>query len=238
MVVVVVMFACQKPRFLEEIAAPSFFAAWKKNNTYALTIAKRAGASQFSQKAGVQRAAALCEKISSLFFRRRRRQKSVHDRIESMRQELLAWFAREGLLLSSASTGGEDLEEDEVKVIVRGPVIALSRAEQDFRECPDPLLFGYPESSLDFMTLQDMHQFVLEWLEKAVAAGMGRCFVCNKVLHIHDEKPWDAVFITYDLVCWLLTHFDCKRHLGRELKGRNPFEINASPPEFFDLRLT
>lgn len=155
-----------------------------------------------------------------------------------MRKELLAWFERQGLLLSSASTGAENPEEDEIKISVRGPLIALSRADHDFRECPDPLLFGYPESSLDFMELQDMHEFVFEWLDRAVAAGIGHCFACNKVLTLHNEKPWDAVFVTYDLNCWLLVHFDCKRSLGRELKGRNPFEIHACPPEFFDLRLT
>jgi hypothetical protein len=152
-----------------------------------------------------------------------------------MRQELLAWFAREGLLLTSASMGGDDPEEDEIKISVRGPLIALSHAENDFRECPDPVLFGYPESSLEYMTMQDMHQFVLDWFEQAVAAGKGRCFVCNKLLG--DERPWDAIFITYDMNCWLLAHFDCKRHLGRETKGRNPFEVHASPPEFFGLRL-
>ncbi|MBE3560199.1 MAG: hypothetical protein IMW89_13400 [Ktedonobacteraceae bacterium] len=154
-----------------------------------------------------------------------------------MRNELLAWFAREGLLLSSATIAGDAPEQDEVKITVRAPVIALSRASSDFRECPDPVLFGYPESSLQWMNMQDMHQFVLEWLERAVAAGMGRCFVCNKVLETHGEKPWDAVFITYEINCWLLVHFDCKRHLGRELKGWNPFEITVQPPEFFDLRL-
>jgi hypothetical protein len=155
-----------------------------------------------------------------------------------MRKELLSWFAREGLVLSSASMTADDPEYDEVKIAIKAPLLALSRASDDFRECPDPVLFGYPESSLEMMTIDDMHQFVLEWFEKAVAAGMARCFVCNKLLDMGTEQPWDAVFVTIDLYCWLLVHFDCKRYLNRDLKGRHPFEVDASPPEFFDMRLS
>jgi len=79
-----------------------------------------------------------------------------------MRNELLAWFAREGLLLTSVSAQAEDPEHDEVKIIVKAPMVALSRADHDFRECPDPVLFGYPETSLEMMVLDDMHQFVLQ----------------------------------------------------------------------------
>jgi hypothetical protein len=154
-----------------------------------------------------------------------------------MRKELLSWFDREGLLLTSATIAEDDPENDEVKITVRAPVIALSRASHDFRECPDPVLFGYPESSLDMMVLDDMHQFVYGWFERAVAEGMARCFICNQLLDISEEKPWDAVFVTTDLYGWLLVHFDCKKNLNRELKGINPFEIIASQPEFFDLRL-
>src|SRR6185312_17449408 len=135
----------------------------------------------------------------------------------------------------SASTSSEDPEHDEVKIIVKAPLVALSRASHDFRECPDPVLFGYPETSLDFMDLDDMHQFVMTWFEMAVASGMARCFVCNQVLDMGNEKPWDAVFVTQELYCWLLVHFDCKRYLSRDLKGRNPFEVTANPPELFDM---
>ena len=155
-----------------------------------------------------------------------------------MRKELLAWFAREGLILTSASVTADDPEHDEVKVALRAPVMALSKADNEFRECPDPVLFGYPESSLDMMVLDDMHQFVLSWYEKAIEHGMCRCFVCNKVLDMDAEKPWDIVFVTLEIYCWLPVHFDCKRYLNRDLKGRNPFEITVQPPEFFDLRLT
>lgn len=155
-----------------------------------------------------------------------------------MRNELLVWFAREGLLLTDASSATDDPEHDEVKVTVKAPVLALSRARDDWRECPDPVLFGYPEESLDMMLLDDMHQFVLQWFERAVAAGMARCFVCNQRLDMGAEKPWDAVFVSDPLFCWLLVHFDCKRYLARDLKGRNPFEVITSPPEFFDLRVS
>lgn len=155
-----------------------------------------------------------------------------------MRNELLAWFAREGLLLTDVLSPAQDPEHDEIKIAVRAPLIALSRASNDFRECPDPVLFGYPESSLDMMNTDDMNDFVLSWFERAVAAGMARCFVCNQPLDMGEEKPWDAVFVSHDMYCWLLVHFDCKRYLNRDLKGRHPFEVSAHPPEFFDLRLT
>ncbi|WP_069804482.1 hypothetical protein [Thermogemmatispora onikobensis] len=155
-----------------------------------------------------------------------------------MRQELLAWFAQEGLLLQNITTGAEDPEYDEIKVTVRAPIVALGRGREDFRECPDPVAFGYPESCLDLMTLDDFHWFILRWFEGAVAAGRARCFVCNQVLDNGPDHPWDAVFVSADWHCWLVVHFDCKRYLGRDLKGRNPFEVELREPEMFDLRLT
>lgn len=154
-----------------------------------------------------------------------------------MRKEFLAWFEREGLLLTCATCSGDDPEHDEVKITIKAPVVALSRAHHDFRECPDPVLFGYPDSGLDMMLLQDLHEFVLTWFEKAVAAGMARCFVCNKVLDRGSTKPWDAVFVSSPLYCWLVVHFDCKRYLNRDLKGRNPFEVTTALPEHFDMHL-
>ncbi len=47
-----------------------------------------------------------------------------------MRNELLAWFAREGFLLQDVTTSAEDPEHDEVKITVKAPIIALSRANQ------------------------------------------------------------------------------------------------------------
>jgi hypothetical protein len=162
-----------------------------------------------------------------------------------MRTELLSWFEREGLLLTSATITADHSAEaesasanDEIKIIIRAPLLALSRASHDFRECPDPVLFGYPDDALDMMILDDMHQFVLTWFEKAIEARMARCFVCNRLLDMGNEKPWDAVFIQHDMYCWLLVHFDCKRYLDRDLKGRNPFEVTASPPEFFDMHIS
>jgi hypothetical protein len=153
----------------------------------------------------------------------------------AMRKELFSWFEQEGLLLQSISAAADSEEEDEVKVVVRAPMVALGKSDQDFRECPDPVLFGYPETCLDYMILADMHEFVLSWFEKAVDAGIARCFVCNKKLMIGGERPWDAIFITGDLYLWLAVHFDCKRALNREIKGYNPFEISTRPPELFDV---
>ena len=85
-----------------------------------------------------------------------------------------------GCCCTRSSSAAENPVHDEIKVLVKGPLVALSRASHDFRECPDPVLFGYPTSSLDMMTMDDMHPFVAEWFERAVAAGMGRCFVCNQ----------------------------------------------------------
>ena len=155
-----------------------------------------------------------------------------------MRNELLSWFAREGLLLTDAVLASCDGDNDEIKITVKAPIVALSRVNSDFRECPDPVLFGYPESSLDMMLLDDMHSFVYQWFERAVEASIAHCFVCNRLLTTDDEKPWDAVFISTELYCWLVVHFDCKRYLNRDLKGRNPFEVTAHSPEFFDMRLT
>jgi hypothetical protein len=155
-----------------------------------------------------------------------------------MRNELLSWFEGEGLLLCDVVTALQDPENDEVKVIIKAPMLALSRASSDFRECPDPVLFGYPASSLEMMELEDMHQFVYQWFEKAVEADMGRCFVCNKILDMEPERPWDAVFVTEQFYCWLLVHYDCKRYLNRDIKGRNPFEVAAQAPEFFNMHLT
>lgn len=154
-----------------------------------------------------------------------------------MRNELLTWFAREGLLLTHVVSSADDPENDEIKISVRAPLLALSRARDDFRECLDPVLFGYPEEALGMMNLDDMHQFVLTWFERAVEVDMARCFVCNQLLDMGEEKPWDAIFVQKDMYCWLLAHFDCKKYLTRDLKGRHPFEVEASTPEFFDLRI-
>ena len=155
-----------------------------------------------------------------------------------MRNELLSWFEGEGLLLCDVVTALQDPENDEVKVIIKAPMLALSRASSDFRECPDPVLFGYPASSLEMMELEDLHQFIFQWFENAVEVGMGRCFVCNQVLDMMPERPWDAVFVTEQFYCWLLVHYDCKRYLNRDIKGRNPFEVAAQAPEFFNMHLT
>ena len=43
-----------------------------------------------------------------------------------MRNELLAWFAREGLLLQNIITSADDPEHDEIKVTVKAPIIAMT----------------------------------------------------------------------------------------------------------------
>lgn len=146
-----------------------------------------------------------------------------------MRQKLLSWFARQDLLLTSATVN--DLDGDP-QIIVRSPLIALSRSDNDFYECPDP----GPEADLETMTLDDLHGIIYPWLEKTVEANKARCFVCNKLLsNEKDASPWDAVFVTNDLICWLLVHFDCKRYLNRDVKGRNPFEVSSHSLESLDL---
>src|SRR5260370_7415508 len=98
-----------------------------------------------------------------------------------MRNELLAWFAREGFLLQDVTTSAEDPEHDEVKITVKAPIIALSRARDDFRECPDPVLFGYLGPTLDLMSLDDFHSFVFQCFKKALAAYMHPRFFCPHV---------------------------------------------------------
>ena len=154
-----------------------------------------------------------------------------------MRNEFLSWFAHEGLLLTNVLSPSTEPAIDEIKIIVRPPLVALSRAGDGFRECPDPVLFGYPEDCLDLLTLDDLHEFVLHWLSYSVSSGIAYCFVCNRLLDAGEAHPWDAVFVSDPLYCWLLVHFDCKRYLNRDLKGRNPFEVSARPPELFDLPL-
>jgi hypothetical protein len=154
-----------------------------------------------------------------------------------MRNEFLSWFAREGLLLTDVLSPWADPDIDEIKITVRAPLVALSRSGHDFRECPDPVLFGYPEDCLDLLTLDDLHEFVFCWLEYSVSSGMARCFVCNRLLEPGEASPWDAVFVSDPFYCWLVVHFDCKRYLNRDLKGRNPFEVSVQPPELFDLPL-
>src|SRR5437764_907438 len=113
----------------------------------------------------------------------------------SMRTELLSWFEREGLLLTLATMVADDSMEtsvqDEIKIIVRAPLLALSRASHDFRECPDPVLFGYPEEALDMMILDDMHQFVLTCFEQTVEAELMRCLVFNQLLYTSIDEHRD-----------------------------------------------
>ena len=76
----------------------------------------------------------------------------------------------------------------------------------------------------------------MRWATRAVDAGLVRCFACDESLRNNDlDVPWDGIFTSEDLVAWLFIHFDCKRVLKRELKGRDPFELHPRPPEVFDV---
>src|SRR5260370_8899386 len=88
-----------------------------------------------------------------------RRWINYYDCNISMRNELLAWFAREGLLLQDIITSADDPDHDEIKVTFKAPIIALSKNREHFRESPDPLPYGYPESSYDIITLSDLNIF-------------------------------------------------------------------------------
>ena len=126
--------------------------------------------------------------------------------------------------------------EEQIIEEVRAPMVLLSSREDDARAAPNPDALGYPEKRLSEMTLNDFHVFILRWATRAVDAGLVRCFACNEVLRNNDlDVPWDGIFTSEDLVAWLFIHFDCKRLLSRELKGRNPFELQPRPPEVFDV---
>lgn len=146
--------------------------------------------------------------------------------------DLLRWFEQQHLLRTLVLA--ED--EEQITEIVRAPMLLLSAQEDDVRAAPNPETLGYPEKGLGEMTLNDFHMFMLRWATRAVDAGLVRCFVCDELLHNDDlDAPWDGIFTSEDLVAWLFIHFDCKRGLSRELKGRSPFELHPCPPEVLDV---
>jgi hypothetical protein len=146
--------------------------------------------------------------------------------------DLLRWFEQQHLLRTLVVA--ED--EDHITEVIRPPMLLLSAREDAARVAPNPDALGYPEKRLSEMTLNDFHVFILRWATRAVDAGLLRCFVCDEVLRNNDlDVPWDGIFTSEDLVAWLFIHFDCKRGLSRELKGRSPFELHPRPPEVFDV---
>ena len=145
---------------------------------------------------------------------------------------LRRWFEQQHLLRMRVVAEDADHITEEV----REPMVLLSAREEDARAAPNPDTLGYPEKRLSEMTLDDFHVFMLRWATRAVDAGLARCFACDETLRNNDlNVPWDGIFTSEDLVAWLFIHFDCKRLLKRELKGRDPFELYPRPPEAFDV---
>jgi len=144
---------------------------------------------------------------------------------------LLAWFEQQHLCRYAAEgdTAGEAV------VIVAPPVILLGPGDGEARSCPNPDLLGYPEKRLAEMSVDDYHIFLLRWFTRAVAAGACRCMVCKQVASDDPEAPWDGIFVDKELVGWLIIHFDCKRGLAREMRGRHAFEVTPLPPELYDV---
>lgn len=85
------------------------------------------------------------------------------------------------------------------------------------------------------MSLDDYHIFLWRWFTRAVAAGDCRCCVCKLPVTADPAAPWDGIFIDKELVGWLIIHFDCKRGLAREVKGRHPFELTPRAPTHYDV---
>jgi hypothetical protein len=147
-------------------------------------------------------------------------------------EALLRWFEQQHLLrMRVVAEDAEQITEE-----MRAPMVLLSAREEDARAAPNPDALSYPEKRLSEMTLNDFHAFILRWATRAVDAGLVRCFACDETLRNNDlDVPWDGIFTSEDLVAWLFIHFDCKRLLKRELKGRDPFELHPQPPEVFDV---
>ena len=146
--------------------------------------------------------------------------------------DLLDWFAARGLCRSMviADVAGTITE------IIAPPVLLLGPAADEVRACPHPDRLEYPVKRLAEMDLNDYHIFLLRWFNRAVDAGICRCMTCKKVVTNTDiTAPWDGIFVDKELVACMVNHFDCKRGLQRELKGRHPFELIPQAPERFDV---
>jgi hypothetical protein len=147
-------------------------------------------------------------------------------------EALLAWCEQEHLMRTQV----EAADEEHIIQVVRPPLVLLSARDDDVYYLPNPDALGYPEKRLGEMSLNDYHLFLLRWATQAVEAGRVHCFVCKERLLNHDlDVPWDGIFLSESLVGWLFIHFDCKRGLQREMKGRSPFELAPRPPATFDV---
>jgi hypothetical protein len=150
--------------------------------------------------------------------------------------DLLRWFDGEGLV-RYAAYGEPDGDAAEV---ARGPLVALGPRDDDFYLAPDPAPQGYRVKRLAEMTLDDYQAFILSWLERAIRAGDVRCASCGRAIlettpDMADTDTWDAIFVEKELVAWMVVHFDCKKALARQLRGRHPFELETRPAPVYDL---
>jgi hypothetical protein len=153
-----------------------------------------------------------------------------------MDEDLLSWFEAEGLVRYAAH--GEP--DGSVVELVRGPLVALGPHDEDYRLAPHPDQLGYPIKPLRDMTFDDYQAFMMSWFEHAIRAGDIRCASCDRHIlkttpDMADAETWDAIFIEKELVAWMVCHFDCKKQLPRQLKGRHPFELDPRPAPTYDL---
>ena len=153
-----------------------------------------------------------------------------------MDDDLLEWFEREGLVRYAAfgEPDGGVVEER------RGPLVALGPRDEDFCLAPHPEGLSYRVKPLRDMTFDDFQAFMLSWFEHAIRAGDVRCANCGRPIlettpDLSDAETWDAIFIEKELVAWMICHFDCKKQLPRQLKGRHPFELRPRPAPVYDL---
>ena len=149
---------------------------------------------------------------------------------------LLHWFEREGLVRYAAY--GEP--DGTVTEVARGPLVALGPHDSDFFFAPHPERLGYRVKRLHDMSFDDFQAFMLSWFEHAIREGDARCASCDRVIlqtsdDMEDAETWDALFVEKELVGWMLCHFDCKKQLPRQLKGRHPFELAPRPAPAYDL---
>lgn len=152
--------------------------------------------------------------------------------VGTIASDLLEWFLDHHLcrIAISASIDGSTSEK------IAPPVVLFGSTDSDVRCCPHPATMGYTAKDLADMELNDYHIFMLRWLTKAIDAGLCSCIVCHKQLTNTDPaSPWDGIFVERELVCWMLIHFDCKRGLPREYKGRHPFDLHPKEAETLNI---
>lgn len=145
--------------------------------------------------------------------------------------DLLAWFEQQGLVRVSVTVEPDGT----IAEIVAPPLILLGRGLDQVITCPDPT--EYPATApLATMALDDYHIFLARWLTTLIDQVEVRCLVCQqRVSNADPDNPWDGIFVDADFLGWLVMHFDCKRGLQREFKGRHPFELRPQPAPYLTL---